>query len=338
MLILGIETSCDETAAAVVEDGKRILSSCVASQVEDHKVFGGVVPEIASRKHLEIINFIVEQALGEAKVGFNNLQAVAVTYGPGLVGALLIGIAAAKAISFVQQIPLIGVNHLEGHIYSAFLEDPTLSPPAIALIVSGGHTGLIYIKELGNYEVLGQTRDDAAGEVFDKVAKMMDLGYPGGPVIDSLAKKGDVKAVKFPQARLKSGSPFDFSFSGVKTSVLYYLRYTKKEEVVSKEDIAASFQYAVVETLVKKALCAAKEKKTDKIILGGGVAANSYLRKVLKERAEKEGIIAYSPSLSFCTDNAAMIAGLGFVRRKLGDRSSFSLNACPNLSLVVEKE
>ena len=333
MLILGIETSCDETAAAVVEDGREILSSCVASQVKDHKAFGGVVPEIASRKHLETINFIIEQALGEAKIGFKDLQAVAVTYGPGLAGALLIGIAAAKAISFVHKIPLIGVNHLEGHIYSAFLEDPTLSPPAIALIVSGGHTSLIYVKELGNYEVLGQTRDDAAGEVFDKVAKMMDLGYPGGPIIDSLAKKGDVKAIKFPQARLKSGSPFDFSFSGVKTSVLYYLKYTKKEEIVSKEDIAASFQYAVVEALVKKSLAAAKKKKADKIILGGGVAANSYLRQVLKERAEKEGISAYSPSLSFCTDNAVMIAGLGFVRYKLGDRSPFSLNACPNLSL-----
>lgn len=331
-LILGIETSCDETAAAVVRGGTEVLSNVISSQIDIHQRFGGVVPEIASRKHVEAILPIIQEALEQAQVTIGDLDAVAVTYGPGLVGALLVGVSAAKAISLAAEIPLIGVNHIEGHIIANRLSHPELMPPLICLTVSGGHTDLLYVPQWGAYTLLGHTRDDAAGEAFDKVARTMGLGYPGGPLIDKLAKEGDPTAISFPRALLNEG--YDFSFSGLKTAVIDYLHNAKQRgEVVNFADVAASFQEAVVDILVQKALAAAKEKSTNTVILSGGVAANSRLRQLLREKGEEEGIQVYYPDLVYCTDNAAMIAGAAHFAYHRGDFADLELNAVANLDL-----
>lgn len=333
-LILGIETSCDETAAAVVADGRKILSNVVSSQVNLHQKFGGVVPEIASRKHLEIINSVVVEALEQAQVKLESLSAVAVTQGPGLVGALLVGVATAKALCYGTGLDLVGVNHIEGHIYANFLEHPRLSPPFIALVVSGGHTTLIYMEDHGNYEVLGRTLDDAAGEAFDKVAGFLGLGYPGGPVIDRLARQGNPEAIDFPRAMLWTKN-FDFSFSGLKTAVLNYVSKAKAEgRKVSVSDLCAGFQAAVVDVQVHKMVAAAKDRDIHKLVLAGGVAANTALREKVSQRAKKEGLKVYYPSAALCTDNAAMIACLGYFRWRKGSRLSLEANADPNLPLA----
>lgn len=333
MLILGIETSCDDTAAAVVAEGKKMLSNVVASQVSIHQKFGGVVPEVASRKHMELLAPIIQQALEEAGIGWSNLEGVAVTFGPGLVGALLVGVSTAKAIAYALDIPLIGVNHLEGHIYANFLEQPQLEMPLVALIVSGGHTDLVYMQEHGRYTLMGSTRDDAAGEAFDKVARALGLGYPGGPAIEKIACSGDPTAVSLPRAWLGPGS-LDFSFSGLKTAVLNYVyRHQRQGEVFSLPDLAASFQQAVVEVLVEKTLEAARRQQVSTVLVAGGVAANRCLRKALEERGKAEGFRVFFPSLSLCTDNAAMIATAGYYRLQRGERSPLALNAVPDLAL-----
>lgn len=310
MLVLGIETSCDETAVAVVEDGKRILSNLVASQVDVHSKFGGVVPELASRKHIQNIVPLISQSLKDANVTLDEIDGIAVTQGPGLVGSLLVGISMAKAIAYAKERPIVGVNHLEGHIYSNFLEHEDLEPPFISLVVSGGHTELFYVaSKRREYEKLGQTMDDAAGEAFDKVAKLLGLGYPGGPIIDNLAKEGDPKAIPFPRPYVWDHS-LNFSFSGLKTAVLNY--FLRERDNIILADVAASFQSAVVDVLTEKAIRAAEIKKVNKIALAGGVAANSALRKQLSLRCQKIGYKLYYPSPILCTDNAAMIAGVGY--------------------------
>jgi N6-L-threonylcarbamoyladenine synthase len=330
MLILGIETSCDETSAAVVKNGNKILSNIIISQDEIHAPYGGVVPELASRKQMESIGWVVKEAVESAKIKLKNIDAIAVTHGPGLAGSLLVGVEFAKALSYSLAVPLIGVNHIQAHLYSNFLEGKKIDFPYIGLIISGGHTALFYIKDFLKHSFLGQTRDDACGEAFDKGAKILNLGYPGGPAIDKISKKGNPKAIKFPRARLEN--PFDFSFSGLKTSLL---RYTEKRGKIPKKeipDIAASFQEAIVDVLVKKSILAAKEKKTDTIIVGGGVAANSRLREKLQREGKKNNIKIHLPqSLKLCTDNAAMIAGLGYQLFKKGIVSSLDLDAEPNL-------
>jgi len=332
-LILAIETSCDETAAAVVADGKEIVSSIVSSQVNLHRKFGGVVPELASRKHLELINPLISEVLNAAKVNLAGLSAIAVTVGPGLVGALLIGLSTAKALAYTNRLPLIGVNHLEGHIFANFLEHGDLKPPFICLIVSGGHTTLIFVKDIGEYGILGETLDDAAGEAFDKIAGFLGLGYPGGPIIDDLAKEGNPKAVIFPRAMLHS-KDYDFSLSGLKTAVLNYVTRMKNEgEPINVSDLCAGFQAAVIDVLVQKSIRAAKEKNVGKIVLAGGVAANSSLRDEFRVATEKENLRLYHPSLDLCTDNAAMIGCAGYYRFKAGERLSFDAYPDPNLRL-----
>jgi N6-L-threonylcarbamoyladenine synthase len=332
-LTLGIETSCDETSAAVLDGGKNILSNVITSQMELHKKYGGVVPEIASRKHIENIIPVIQEALDKAGVTLDDIDSIGVTYGPGLVGALLVGLSTAKAVAYGRNIPLIGVNHIEGHIYANFLEDPELAPPFVCLIVSGGHTHLVYMKDYGEYEILGITRDDAAGEAFDKTARVLGLGYPGGPVIDKLAAKGNPEAYAFPRAYLEPDS-LDFSFSGVKTAVLNLINSMKqKGREVNTADVAASFQEAVVEVLVEKTLKAAERKNAGTIVLAGGVAANSRLRGLLIERAEGVGLRVRYPSPVLCTDNAAMIASCAYFRYVKGERSALSLNAVANLGL-----
>ena len=337
MLILGIETSCDETACAVVEDNKKILSNIISSQVKLHKKYGGIVPEIASRRHVEIINFIVAEALKKAKVNLNKIDLIAVTYGPGLKGSLLIGLSCAKSIAYAKGIPLIGISHLEGHIYANFLQHKNLKPPLMALVISGGHTELILMKKHNEYEILGRTRDDAIGEAYDKVAKFLDLGYPGGPVIDKLAKSGNPLAVKFPRPYLRGS--WDFSFSGIKTAVVNYVNKLPSINRKIKIDIVTSFQQAVIEVLVNKTIEAAKKYKAKTIILGGGVASNSALRTLFNKRIKEEKLKLYYPSDVLCTDNAAMIACTAYYKVKTGKKvlkkSDFmSLSAEPNLEIV----
>lgn len=332
--ILGIETSCDETSAAVVRDGIEILSNIISSQVDVHRKFGGVVPEVASRKHLELINPVIRESLETAGVSFAELDAVAVTYGPGLVGALLVGVAAAKALAYALNIPLIAVNHLEGHVYANFLVEPDLLFPALCLVVSGGHTSLVLMPGHGKYRVVGSTRDDAAGEAFDKVARALGLGYPGGPLIDKLADDGEEGAVVFPRAYLEEGS-LDFSFSGLKTAVINYMHRSAQEgALVRPEDLAAGFRRAVVDVLVDKTIMAAKRYGVQTILLAGGVAANRLLRAELARRAKEEGRRLIFPPPALCTDNAAMIACAGYYRYLRGDFAPLTLNAIPGAGLV----
>jgi len=331
MLILGIDTSCDDTAASVVEDGVRILSNIVSSQNELHKKYGGIVPELASRRHIEMILPVIDEATSKAGVDFSDISAIAVCQGPGLIGSLLVGVCFAKSLSYVKNIPMIAVNHLEGHISSIFLEGPAPDFPFLALVVSGGHTSIYRVDGYGAYTEMGRTRDDAAGEAFDKVAKLLGLGYPGGPIIDKIASEGDPDAVHFPRAKL-SGS-VDFSFSGLKTAVL---NYTKKAPGSKKEDIAASFQKAVVEDLVNKVLDAARQEGIKRVTLSGGVSANSALRCKMKEKAAEKGIEVYLPSIQLSTDNAAMIASAGFHHLRKGNLADFSLNPKAYLPLGVK--
>lgn len=336
-LILGIETSCDETSASVVADGTDILSNIISSQVDVHQKFGGVVPEEASRKHMEVINYILEEALLEAGVSFKDLDAVGVTYGPGLVGALLVGVSTAKALAYALNIPLIAVNHLEGHIAANFLVKTDIDFPLVCLVVSGGHTDLIYISGYGSYRLLGHTRDDAAGEAFDKIARALGLGYPGGPVIEKLAREGNPNAVELPRAYLEEGS-LDFSFSGLKTATLNYVRRKeRKGEKTNLADLSASFQQAIIDVLVDKTLLAARGQKVKTVLLAGGVAANSALRKHLAAGAEKYGLRLIYPPPSLCTDNAAMIACAAYYKYLRGDFAPLTLNAVPGFVLGEEK-
>lgn len=320
MLILGIDTSCDDTAASIVEDGSRIISNIVSSQNEIHKRYGGIVPELASRRHLEMICPVVDEAIKQAGAGIREISAIAVSHGPGLIGSLLVGVCFAKSLSFVHTIPLVAVNHLEGHIFSVFLETKP-EFPFLALVVSGGHTSIYKVDGFGQYIELGRTRDDAAGEAYDKVAKLLGFGYPGGPIIDSLASKGNPEAVAFPKALLKDS--FDFSFSGLKTAVLNYVR---KNPEVSKEDIAASFQSAVVGSLTNRIIDVTRATGIKKIILSGGVAANSALRENIKREALEKDFEVYFPSLHLCTDNAAMVAAAGYHHFINGKTVDLSLN------------
>ncbi|WP_018249290.1 tRNA (adenosine(37)-N6)-threonylcarbamoyltransferase complex transferase subunit TsaD [Orenia marismortui] len=333
-LTLGIESSCDETSAAVIKDGKEVLSNVVASQIDWHRKFGGVVPEIASRKHVELINPVIQEALEEAGVSYSDLNLVAVTYGPGLVGGLLVGIAAAKAIAYAHELPLVAVNHIEGHIYSNFISHPELKPPLVCLTVSGGHTDLLYFEELGEYEILGRTKDDAAGEAFDKVARVMEVGYPGGPAIDKLAKTGNLEAIELPRPLIYDDN-YDFSFSGLKTAVLNYINQKQqKGEDIPKADLAASFQQAVVDVLTSKVIKAVKAKEIGQVLLSGGVSANSHLRSVLAAELKQLGVKLYYPQPKLCTDNAAMIATAGYFKWKLKQQTApYSLNADPGLRL-----
>ena len=328
-MVLGIETSCDETAAAVVAGGNNVHSSVVSSQVDLHARFGGVVPEIASRAHVELLTPVVAEALVESGVEGPDVAAVAATYGPGLVGSLLVGLAGAKALALVWNVPLVAVNHLEAHLYSPFLEDPTIEPPLVALLVSGGHTMLVSMEAHGRYRVLGSTVDDAAGEAFDKVARFLGLGYPGGPAIDRLAITGDPAAVKFPRAMLGRG--FDFSFSGLKTAVVTFVRAHPE---VAVEDVAASFQQAVVDVLVAKTRAAARETGARTVCLGGGVAANSALREQVLDACAEDGLNGFLPSRSMCTDNAAMVAAAGWWRLQSDGPTALDVGAEPNLGLT----
>jgi len=331
--ILAIETSCDETSAAVVTDGRLVRANVISTQIPVHQKFGGVVPEIASRKHLENISWVVDQALSEADMALADLDAVAVTYGPGLVGALLVGVSFAKALAFAAGKPLIGVHHLEGHIAAAFLDNPELDFPVIALVVSGGHTSLIRIDGLGRYRLLGQTRDDAAGEAFDKVARSLGLGYPGGPLVEAAARGGERGKIVFPQAWLEEGS-LDFSFSGLKSSVLNYLNQSgMKGTAVSVPDVADGFQEAIVQVLAGKTIKAAKSQAVANIVLAGGVAANSRLRQLLTEMAQLEGMSVVWPAPVLCTDNAAMIGCAAHHKFLAGQWADLSLNAVPYLPL-----
>ncbi|MDI6781000.1 MAG: tRNA (adenosine(37)-N6)-threonylcarbamoyltransferase complex transferase subunit TsaD [bacterium] len=346
LLVLGIETSCDETAVAVVRDGRHICSNVISSQVKIHAQYGGIVPEIASRKHIEVINQVVESAINDAKITLNDIEAIAVTYGPGLVGALLIGISFAKALAYGRELPLIPINHLEAHIYAVYLEHPQINLPAIALLVSGGHTEMVLVKALGVYEPLGRTKDDAVGEAYDKVAKWLGLGYPGGPIIDQLAKSGNKEAIRFPRAVMKRGK-YDFSYSGLKTAVINYTRNAEHRlsstdglslagglpltEVPPLNDIVASFQEAAIDALTNKVMNAVKDTSAVSIIIGGGVAANSRLRDQLNEKTAGKGISLYIPSPVLCTDNAAMVAGLGFHKYNTGKMADLSLSVKPNL-------
>lgn len=333
VLILAIESSCDETASAVVKNGREVLSNVISSQIALHTLYGGVVPEIASRKHIEKINEVIQEALDQAGVKLSEIDAIGVTYGPGLVGALLVGVAEAKAISYAAGIPLVGVHHIEGHISANYIACKELEPPFICLVVSGGHTHLVVVRDYGEYEIIGKTRDDAAGEAFDKVARAIGLGYPGGPKIDRLAKEGNPDAIHFPRAKVED-APYDFSFSGVKSAVLNYLNgcHMKGEPVV-EADVAASFQKAVCDVLVEHAVQAVKDYGIPKLALAGGVASNSALREAMKAACEKEGVSFYYPSPILCTDNAAMIGAAAYYEYINGVRSGLDLNAVPNLRL-----
>lgn len=332
-LILAIESSCDETAASVVKNGRCVLSNIISSQIAIHTLYGGVVPEIASRKHIEKINQVVEAALKEADVTLDDIDAIGVTYGPGLVGALLVGVAEAKAITYAKKKPLVGVHHIEGHVSANYIEHPDLEPPFLCEIISGGHTHLVIVKDYGSFEILGRTRDDAAGEAFDKVARAIGLGYPGGPKIDKLAKEGNPHAIDFPRAHMED-APYDFSFSGVKSAVLNHLNKCRMTgEPIVEADIAASFQQAVVDVLVDNAIRAAKDYHMDRLAIAGGVASNGALRAAMEAACEKEGIRFYRPSPIFCTDNAAMIGVAAYYEYQKGTRHGWDLNAVPNLKL-----
>ncbi|MCI9046687.1 MAG: tRNA (adenosine(37)-N6)-threonylcarbamoyltransferase complex transferase subunit TsaD [Hungatella sp.] len=331
--ILAIESSCDETAAAVVKNGRQVLSNVISSQIALHTLYGGVVPEIASRKHIEKINQVIETALEEAHMALEEMTAVAVTYGPGLVGALLVGVAEAKAIAYGAGKPLVGVHHIEGHVSANFIEHPDLEPPFVCLIVSGGHTHLVVVKDYGKFEILGRTRDDAAGEAFDKVARAVGLGYPGGPKIDKTAKEGSPEAIRFPRAKVE-GAPYDFSFSGLKSAVLNYINHANMMgEQICVPDLAASFQAAVVDVLVSHTVDAAKTLGYQKVAMAGGVASNSALRAGMRAACKKAGLDLYYPSPVFCTDNAAMIGAAAYYEYINEARSGWDLNAVPNLRL-----
>nr|WP_106789866.1 tRNA (adenosine(37)-N6)-threonylcarbamoyltransferase complex transferase subunit TsaD [Massilistercora timonensis] len=332
-LILAIESSCDETAAAVVRNGREVLSNVISSQIDLHTLYGGVVPEIASRKHIERINQVIEEALSTAGVSLAQTDAVAVTYGPGLVGALLVGVAEAKAIAYAAGKPLVGVHHIEGHIAANFIEHPELEPPFLSLVVSGGHTHLVRVEDYGVFTILGRTRDDAAGEAFDKVARAIGLGYPGGPKIDRVAREGDPEAIAFPRTHMED-APYDFSFSGLKSAVLNYINGCRmKGQEYRQADIAASFQKAVTDVLVGNAMRAVEEYHADRFAIAGGVAANSALRQAMKEACEERDVKLYYPSPVYCTDNAAMIGVAGYYEYRKGVRHGLDLNAIPNLRL-----
>ncbi|MCX8131327.1 MAG: tRNA (adenosine(37)-N6)-threonylcarbamoyltransferase complex transferase subunit TsaD [Clostridia bacterium] len=333
IIVLGIETSCDETSAAVVKDGRQILSNIISSQIDVHQKYGGVVPEIASRKHVELVMHVINQAIEEAGIKIDDIDVVGVTYGPGLVGALLVGLSAAKGMAFAKNKPLVGVHHIEGHIAANYLDFEELEPPFICLVASGGHSHIVYVHSYDKFEIMGQTRDDAAGEAFDKIARAIGMGYPGGPLIDKAAQSGNSKAIDFPRVYFSDGS-LDFSFSGVKTSVLNYLNnLEQKAEKCPVEDVAASFQQAVVDVLVRNTIEAAKLRNVRTITIAGGVAANSALRKYMKSEAEKAGMEVFYPRPVLCTDNAAMIACAAYYEYANGHRSDMNLNAVPGLRL-----
>lgn len=333
MRILGIESSCDETAAAVVEDGRIVLSNAISTQIPIHTLYGGVVPEIASRKHIERITQVVEQGLSDAGCTLDNIDAIGVTYGPGLVGPLLVGTSFAKALAYGRDLPLIGVHHIEGHISANYIEHPDLEPPFLCLVVSGGHTHLVRVMDYGQYEILGQTVDDAAGEAFDKVARAIGLGYPGGPKIEKKALEGNPDAIAFPRAKVDE-HPYDFSFSGLKSAVLNYLNGMQmKGEPVNEADVAASFQKAVVSALVDHAMMALDEFGGDKFAIAGGVASNGAFRQAMKDACEKRGVQFLCPSPILCTDNGAMIGAAAYYDYMKGRRDSWDLNATPNLKL-----
>lgn len=333
IITLAIETSCDETSIAILENGRNLLANIISTQIPIHQNYGGVVPEIASRKHIVNIMPVLKEALDEAKITLNDIDQIAVTYGPGLVGALLVGVSAAKALAFSLDVPLIGVNHLEGHIFANLLTHKDLKPPFVSLVVSGGHTSLVEVRDYNKFYLIGQTRDDAAGEAFDKVARVMGLPYPGGPHIDKLAQKGNKDAIDFPKALCNKGN-YDFSFSGLKSAVLNYLHNMEQKKLpINKEDVAASFQKTVIDILVFKAIEALKETKLTKLVLAGGVAANSQLEEKLKVKCKELGYEFFYPSKILCTDNAAMIACRGYYQSLDGDFSADDLNAVPNLKL-----
>ncbi len=332
-LTMAIESSCDETSVAVLAEGRQVLSNIISSQIDVHTAFGGVVPEIASRHHLQNMNTVIDQSLEAAGVTLDDIDLIGVTYGPGLVGALLMGVATAKAISFAKDIPLVGVNHMHGHISANFIEYPQLEPPFMSLIVSGGHTNIVHMKDYGDCEVLGGTRDDAVGEAYDKVARVIGLGYPGGPKIDKMAKEGNPEAIAFKRVFLEKGS-MDFSFSGLKTAVLNYLNTERQAgREINVPDVAASFQAAVIEVIVQKALDAAVQHKQDKLVLAGGVAANSKLRGDLEKACAAKGIRLYVPSPVLCTDNAAMIGCAAYYQYKKKGADQLDLDAYPNLEI-----
>ncbi len=331
--LLAVESSCDETAASVVKNGREVLSNVIASQIDLHKLYGGVVPEIASRKHIENINQVIEQALKEAGMALADVDGICVTYGPGLVGALLVGVGTAKAISYAAGKPLVGVHHIEGHISANYICHKELEPPFLCLVVSGGHSHLVMVNDYGEYEIIGRTRDDAAGEAFDKVARSIGLGYPGGPKIDALAPSGNKDAIPFPRASIE-GSLYDFSFSGVKSAVLNYINGCKmKGTEYSQADIAASFQEAVVDVLVAHTMLAAENLGVDKVAMAGGVACNRGLRAKMDAACQDRGYALYYPEPVFCTDNAAMIGAAGYYEFIKGRRDGWDLNAVPGLKL-----
>ena len=333
LIILAIESSCDETSIAIVKNGREVLSNVISSQIDTHRVFGGVVPEIASRKHIEVIDLVIDEALEQANKNFSDIDAIAVTYGPGLVGALLVGVSYAKSLAYTLKKPLIPVHHIEGHIYANYIEDKDLKPPFISLVISGGHTHIVYVEDYGNFKILGKTRDDACGEAFDKVARTIGLKYPGGPEIDKLAKTGDKYAIELPRVMIDTDD-YDFSFSGLKSAVLNFVNKSKMTNLPFKnEDLAASFQQAVSDVLVFKTIKACKENNIKILTLAGGVSANSFLRKSMQDACDKEGIKLCVPSLKLCTDNAAMIGCAGYYEFIKGNFASLDLNAYPNLKL-----
>lgn len=332
LTILAIETSCDETSVAVVRNGREVLANTISTQIALHEQYGGVVPEIASRMHVEKINLVIKEALKTAGLALDDIDVVGVTYGPGLVGALLVGVMAAKSIAFAKSKPLVGVHHIEGHIAANYIAHPELEPPFLCLVVSGGHTHLVHVKDYTTYEIMGRTRDDAAGEAYDKVARAMGLSYPGGPKIDKLAKEGNKEAIKFPRA-MQDGS-YDFSFSGLKSAVLNYINGCKmKGEPINVADVAAAFQASVTDVLVGKTLQLAEEKNIPKIALAGGVAANQGLREAMQKACDEKGKKLYYPELILCTDNAAMIGCAAYYEYLKGTRADMSLNAVPNLPI-----